>query len=109
MEEAAWVLRAMRFKIHQGVSDLKIRLVVDLIDVDNRKWKDDTIKYTFCDSDVRRILCIPLARFPHDGGVARGGIQGVFVIGVEPLFVLYGKFGPRGINGCVMDKKDQGQ
>ncbi|MBA0624392.1 hypothetical protein Godav_009761, partial [Gossypium davidsonii] len=98
MEEAAWVLRAMRFKIHQGVSDLKIRLVVDLIDVDNRKWKDDTIKYTFCDSDVRRILCIPLARFPHDG-----------VIGVEPLFVLYGKFGPRGINGCVMDKKDQGQ
>lgn len=31
------------------------------------------------------------------------------VIGVEPLFVLYGKFGPRGINGCVMDKKDQGQ
>ncbi|MBA0837620.1 hypothetical protein Goarm_009763, partial [Gossypium armourianum] len=66
MEEAAWVLGAVRFKIQHGVSDLKIRLVVYLVDVDNRKWKEDTIKYTFCGSDVRRILCILLARFPHD-------------------------------------------
>ncbi|KAG8493356.1 hypothetical protein CXB51_010948 [Gossypium anomalum] len=80
-------------------------------------------------SDVKRILCISLARFPHDDYMVwrreasreylvKSGykliLQGILdphinPVIVEPLFVLHGKFGSRGINGCIMDKKDQGQ
>lgn len=40
--------------------------VANIIDHSNRTWKRDLVMRTFVAEDVKCILCIPLARTPHE-------------------------------------------
>ncbi|MBA0816108.1 hypothetical protein Gohar_000805, partial [Gossypium harknessii] len=72
---------------YQGYSIRRIMLesgegeVAELIDESNRKWKQDLIESTFPVEIAERILCIPLAKEPHEDFPAwRGEPTGEFTV-----------------------------
>ncbi|KAA3490760.1 reverse transcriptase [Gossypium australe] len=68
----AWVPEALHFRLSSTADSLRDCYVHMLIDNNERKWKEELIRYTFSEEDAERILRIPLAGVPHDDFLAWG-------------------------------------
>ncbi|MBA0669343.1 hypothetical protein Goklo_028939 [Gossypium klotzschianum] len=64
--KTAWVPGVLDYKIQNGIGNLGIRVVANLIDSNTKKWRAKIMNNTFSENDTNRILCIPLVRFPHN-------------------------------------------
>ncbi|MBA0638828.1 hypothetical protein Godav_022314, partial [Gossypium davidsonii] len=81
IEDDVWVPEAEGIKIKQTISKPNIIRVTDLIDSDTRSWRVGLVLSTFADSDARKILRIPLAKFPYDDFMVwRGELMGEFMV-----------------------------
>ncbi|KAA3480599.1 reverse transcriptase [Gossypium australe] len=69
----AWMPDAFNFRLSSEIDSMRNHFVHMLIDSNERKWKEELIKYTFVEEDTGRILYIPLASNPHNDFLAWGG------------------------------------
>ncbi|KAA3472610.1 reverse transcriptase [Gossypium australe] len=77
----AWILEALNFRLSSEIDSLRDCYVHSLIDNNTRKWKEEMIKFTFAEEDAARILHIPLADDPHDDFLAwEGEASGEFSV-----------------------------
>lgn len=90
-----WVPGGINYRIQDGVSDQDMRLVVDLIEPNTRRWKNDLIQSTFSERDAEKILNIPFSRYPSEDHITwRGETSSEYSVRSEYKLLLQGLTNP---------------
>ncbi|MBA0678250.1 hypothetical protein Goari_019608 [Gossypium aridum] len=85
----------INYRIQDGVSDQDMRLVVDLIEPNTRRWKNDLIQSTFSERDIEKILNIPFSRCPSEDHITwRGEASSEYSVRSEYKLLLQGLTNP---------------
>lgn len=59
-----WIPRLFDHRIHEPIVNAILTFVIDLINSQNREWKEELVRDTFFEEVATKILQIPLAKEP---------------------------------------------